>query len=177
MTCDMKKKTPQETVEQFNESEAIWSFVRESNAIEFITRPPTKPEIDEFTRFIALPKITVAELEQFVRVYQPDAVLRDKVGMNVRVGKYTPPLGGPGIRAVLETMLEQKEAAHFKHLAYELLHPFTDCNGRSGRAIWAWQMKTFPLGFLHKFYYQILADMSERSDAKMLAAMVANLPE
>jgi len=43
------------------------------------------------------------------------------------------------------------------HLDYEHLHPFTDGNGRSARMLWAWQMREFPLGFLHTFYYQALS--------------------
>ena len=36
-------------------------------------------------------------------------------------------------------------------------HPFTDGNGRSGRALWLWQMNNHaPFGFLHTFYYQTL---------------------
>ena len=46
------------------------------------------------------------------------------------------------------------------HVQYERLHPFTDGNGRSGRALWAWQMmrrrEGLALGFLHRFYYQTL---------------------
>lgn len=46
------------------------------------------------------------------------------------------------------------------HIAYEMLHPFTDGNGRSGRMLWAWQMRNFPLDFLHTFYYQTLNALS-----------------
>lgn len=135
-------------------------FVAESNRIEGITRPPTKAERDEFERFLALPEITVSELQHFVGVYQAEAVLRDRAGLNVRVGSYLPPPGGPEIREQLGELLKQvnlmPESAYWHHLRYETLHPFTDGNGRSGRAIWAWQMRCFPLGFLHRFYYQAL---------------------
>lgn len=46
------------------------------------------------------------------------------------------------------------------HLLYEDLHPFTDGNGRSGRAIWLWQMERqggTRLSFLHWWYYATLA--------------------
>ncbi len=44
---------------------------------------------------------------------------------------------------------------------YELLHPFSVGNGRSGRTLWAWCMlrrgdDPFTLPFLHRFYYQTL---------------------
>lgn len=135
-------------------------FIRESNHIEGIHRDPTYAEIDEFHRFMALQKITVSELEAFVSVYQPGAVLRDKPGLNVRVGSYYPPKGGPDIRARLEGLLDccDKSDPYFTHVEYERIHPFTDGNGRSGRMLWAWQMREFPLGFLHHFYYQTLAN-------------------
>ena len=47
------------------------------------------------------------------------------------------------------------------HVEYETLHPFTDCNGRSGRMIWLWQMLkqdrlVAGLSFLHSWYYSSL---------------------
>lgn len=139
-------------------------FVSESNRIEGITRSPSNAEICEFHRFMKLKRITIAELQKFVSVYQPGAVLRDRAGFDVRVGNYVPPRGGPEIKTRLEGLLDCCESSdpHFIHVQYETLHPFTDGNGRSGRMLWAWMMREFPLGFLHHFYYQTLAASGER---------------
>lgn len=140
------------------------NFVTESNRIEGINRPPNAVELNEHERFMALDNVTIEELERFVRVYQPDARLRDKLGLNVRVGNHIPPRGGPEIRERLQALLEccQNIGPHWTHLEYETIHPFTDGNGRSGRMLWAWQMRDYPLGFLHHFYYQTLQAKSER---------------
>lgn len=79
--------------------------------------------------------------------------------MDVTVGGRLCPRGGPWIRQDLERILLETEVKDpwATHIAYELLHPFTDGNGRSGRALWLWQkMGRAPLGFLHHFYYETL---------------------
>ena len=91
-------------------------------------------------------------------------MLRDREGLDVRVGKHFPPRGGPSVRAALIVLLNAVNEANSAspwdmHVRYEQLHPFTDGNGRSGRAIWYWMMWDWPsvqLGFLHAFYYQTL---------------------
>lgn len=133
-------------------------FVAESNMIEGINRAPTQKELAEFSRFIALPKVTIEELVRFVKVYQPSARLRDEVGLDVRIGAYYPPPGGPEIRDQLRALLDSQDGCYSKHIAYEALHPFTDGNGRSGRMLWAWQAGVSSLSFLHRFYYQTLAN-------------------
>jgi hypothetical protein len=134
----------------------IYNFVMESNAIEQIFREPAQEEINEFVRFMGLSKITIEELEKFVSVYEPKARLRDQYGLNVRVGRYYPPFGSPEIRENLKSLLDTDYDPYAMHLHYEHLHPFTDCNGRSGRALWAWQMQNIEGGFLLNFYYQAL---------------------
>lgn len=140
-----------------------YDFVKESNRIEGITRAPYMQEVNEFERFMALKRIGVSELETFVSVYQPGAVLRDKPGLNVKVGNYLPPPGGRAILNRLDGLLDccDESDPFLTHMEYERLHPFTDGNGRSGRMLWAWQMREFPLGFLHHFYYQALGDKSK----------------
>lgn len=151
------KQTDHKQIE-FSHNDLV-SFARESNAIEKIYRDPTKDEIDELERFINLENVTVEDLKHFVKIYQPDSMLRDKLDMNVRVGRYIPPFGGPEILLSLEKLLKLNLDAFSLHVEYEKLHPFMDCNGRSGRALWAWKNKNINGGFLYNFYHQTLGKL------------------
>lgn len=137
-------------------------FIEESNRIEGITRPVTSAEAEEFDRFMALPRVSMTDLGQFVSVYQPGGALRSKKGMDVLVGNYVAPPGGMDVLVELTRILDHlnnhRKTPYEIHVMYERLHPFTDGNGRSGRMIWAWQMglSGLKLGFLHRFYYQTL---------------------
>lgn len=144
-------------------------FVRESNRIEGIEREKGDlqfaREIVATQMFVNLDRPTVHDLENFVILCTGaqchPAVLRRRVGQDVRVGNYHPPPGGPEIEPALKKLLEgMMVTTPFKtHLAYESLHPFTDGNGRSGRALWLWTMGgEAPLGFLHEFYYYTLQE-------------------
>ena len=146
------------------------AFLKESNQIEGISEDPGVGQISAAELFLDLPRVEVRDLCAVVSVFQPGAVLRDRPGLDVWVGDYYPPRGGPDVRDRLEELLLPLVRAgepgvqnpHYVHCEYENLHPFTDGNGRSGRLLWLWQMQQAPLGFLHHFYYQTLASRSPR---------------
>ena len=163
-----RKKRPAATFSQGWRPPLVFSFedmIRESNRIENIERDPTSEEMSEFLRFLNLERLNVSELKYFVSIYQPGAVLRDKPGLNVRVGTHYPPSGGPQIEEKLASLLDAVNRTTVysweAHTLFEWLHPFTDGNGRSGRMIWYWfqhriasHMMTY--GFLRGYYYQTL---------------------
>ena len=142
-------------------------FVAESNRIEGIPRV-RQEEYDAHAAFITAGSITVKDLQTFVDVVQPGAVLRARKGLNVRVGSHIAPPGSREITPRLEELLAflPHSTPYQNHVAYETLHPFTDGNGRSGRALWLWQMLNvgterdriwaIELGFLNSFYFQTL---------------------
>ena len=145
-------------------------FVAESNRIEGI-RHTSQRAVEAHQRFIALDTVAVEDLVALVGVLQPNARLRDNESVpGVRVGSYIAPPSGPAIREQLDSLLygiNNGGDPHRRHVLYETLHPFTDGNGRSGRALWLWQMlrrsdrdaaQAMQLGFLHSFYYQTLAN-------------------
>lgn len=149
--------------------EAIENFVRENNRIEGIFRAPTAKEVAATARFVYEIEPSVNELEALVGVYAPGMPLRRQRGMNVRVGNHIAPPGGMSIPGELGHLCFRAingENPWRVHCDYETLHPFMDGNGRSGRALWAWQMQRhgrgFPLGFLHHFYYQTLENFDGR---------------
>lgn len=136
----------------------IIAFIEESNQIEGINRPPTDGELSEFNRFMDLQEVTVADLQSFAQVYEPGSRLRLHKDQNVQVGGYEAPPGGQKILYELQNLLSDldKIDPFTLHNKFQHLHPFTDCNGRSGRMLWAWQTRDAPLGFLHTYYYQSL---------------------
>lgn len=148
---------------------SLTNFLRESLKIEGIYRDPTPQELLATEDFLKAERITVVTVKALVAVYAPHARLRDKAGLNVRVGNHIPPPGGVEIRERLKHFLdgvnENLWTPFEAHCVFETLHPFTDGNGRSGRAIWLWQMRrigeerrALALGFLHAHYYQSLQE-------------------
>lgn len=150
-------------------------FVTESNRVEGMGAAQPH-EIQAHELLLNAPVLTQKVLQQFVFTIS-GAVLRDRKGLDVRVGNHYPPPGGPEIPVLLEEILraivlsrDRRSTRLFyvphdgispydAHVAYETIHPFTDGNGRSGRAVWLWHkggIREAPLGFLHHFYYETL---------------------
>ncbi len=144
----------------------IGQFLRESNEIEAIFKYPSDDQIESVEAFLGWDLLTVGIMSGMANIFQPGVLLRDKVGLDVMVGGHLPPRGGPEIRAQLEDILDlvvhDRLTPWRAHCLYEHLHPFTDCNGRTGRLLWLWHMKecspgySYQIPFLHKFYYQSL---------------------
>lgn len=139
-------------------------FQKQSNLIEGIVETTNK-EVSALYKFVHIKKVTVKSLVKLAQIFQPNAELRDKVGMNVRVGNHSPISGGTQVVTELKRILKDidKTDSYTLHCEYEMLHPLTDGNGRTGRALWLWKkMREMssqglrPLPFLHSFYYQAL---------------------
>lgn len=142
----------------------LTDFVRESNHIEGIPEV-REGEVQAAEDFLALEEILIRDLCVFVGVVAPGALLRNRPGMNVRVGSHLPPPGGRSVTQTLSRLLERVNSGtidpYEAHVRYERIHPFEDGNGRSGRMIWLWQKwqivpEVPPIGFLHSWYYESL---------------------
>ena len=142
----------------------IWHFARESNAIEGIRLERRHDQHTNALETFIRGELTMANLEAFVEQIETGARLRAMPGLDVRVGSHYPPPGGGVIPAMLQSLLQKAVDGmdpFLVHQLYESLHPFTDGNGRSGRAVWLWQMLhqhdwRMKLGFLHWWYYRTL---------------------
>jgi len=145
--------------------EKMLLFAEESNRIEGIHDPLSMSIMAaRLAEIIDKPVLTLNDVTGFAKMC--GGKLRDKAGMDVRVGLHKPIPGGSEVKEKLEHMIaftdETGADPYQYHCEFETLHPFTDGNGRTGRMIWAWMMVDkydygFELLFLHKFYYQTLA--------------------
>ena len=154
-------------LELFLSDEKVWikmriaDFVQQSNMIEGIVDVDNQnDDIIRLEKLLSCDKLTIARINKFNAYGE----LRDKDNIsNVMVGSHVAPKSGKDIRLKLNDILGSLSVVHpyQSHQDFESLHPYTDGNGRAGRAIWLWQMTKYhdyDLGllFLHKFYYQSL---------------------
>lgn len=135
---------------------SLSDFVAESNEIEGISTV-TSSDMEAHENFLLRP-VSVESLVLFVGMVA-QAQLRDRVGMDIKIKRHLPIDGGPEVRRTLQALLDSSISPHGAHKLYEILHPFMDGNGRSGRVLWLHMMggiDRVPLGFLHTFYNQAL---------------------
>lgn len=115
-------------------------FVRVSNRMAGITRDPTAAEISAHRGLLAVNSLRVENLELFIRHIAPGA------GLRVALEAESEPEveASDDLRADLATIIlaaqTQSASPSRVHRIYRQLRPFTDGNGRCGRAFWMWQV-------------------------------------
>lgn len=146
-------------------------FIRESFAIEGVEFLQLSNDVKQnviraHERFLHQDPLTIDALVDFVKYVEPTAELRTKPGQDVSVAGHRAMRGGEQVKTALVALLERanmdkrpKRAVSFDYYwQYLWLHPFTDCNGRSARALWLKLLGNAVPDelFLGEFHYQAL---------------------
>lgn len=141
-------------------------FLIESNSIDDILLEITSEDLDVAQAFIRQKHLMSDNIQAIVEHFQPGAVLRNKVGIDACEGNFIPQKGGLPLETAYFKLINTFNSVDLSdtkkvfdlYCEYQILSPFTDCNGRSGRLIWLWcfywNLGFLPnLSFLHLFYY------------------------
>jgi len=148
------------------DAEEIYAFAKESNEIENIhSEERHKDHAIALTEFLDLDEISIGDLTAFVSKVQPGTFLRTAPDHNVWIGGHQAAPAHISLELLNNLLLDIKEKKNLDawdiHCKYEIIHPFLDVNGRSGRCLWAWMMLKYhnyygDMKFLRMFYYQTL---------------------
>jgi Fic family protein len=141
------------------------AFAKESNIIEGINdKVADAVHFSALESFLQLKKIIPSSLETFVKKIEPKAFLRTLDSHVCYIGGRAAPKPSESLsqlKLLLRLINANEIHPAIAHNEYEFLHPFIDGNGRSGRALWLWQMVkfhkfSFKYPFLQMYYYQSL---------------------
>jgi len=120
----------------------VGEFVRVSNRMAGIVREPTPAEIGAHRGLLATNSLCAENLAVFVQHVAPGAGWRafdsGDAGRDANAG----PRGD--LETIVRAAKSKRASAAEIHRLYRLLRPFTDANGRCGRALWMWQMMRGP---------------------------------
>jgi hypothetical protein len=141
-----------------------------SNFIEGIDRDPValEREVNALDELIGTPSLGSVEMLRFLSVVEPTARIRAGAKDGVAVGSHVAPAGGPHMyREVADLLIDISRSDTnpvFTYAAWQHLHPLTDGNGRTGRALYAWQninrRNRIPLpSFVHDYHYEVLSSL------------------
>jgi hypothetical protein len=122
-------------------NQRVIDFVRENNRLAGILRDPSPAEIGAHRGLLAARTLRVENLQMFVRHVETDARLREHDWTGGRQRSY----GRRTMYEDLEDLLlrsgEDLWPPELLQQRYMQLRPFTDANGRSGRALWLRQVE------------------------------------